>query len=232
MRSLLCNDGKRLRTSLFVVLLSGLMWAASCLAQQEKPSGDTIAQELTETFNDEQISFNDNLIVLGKEDAPISVMFVFGLSADTTDFVRRFLPSIVRNYVDAGKVKLVIIEFPLTWHDIQAFAGFRCVPASKHWEVLREAVAYPQTAHHLKADSILNAPSHIWPIMKNYGVGRDLAEKCMRNTAIAGHIEAHRQVVTDTWSIKQAPSFVIAGKVITNIFSVEDAIETALKGGQ
>lgn len=191
--------------------------------------------ELTATFNDDAIAFNDKLITLGKADAPLSAVLVFGLSADMTYMVGRWLPDIVEKYVDSGKMKITVIDFPLTWHDMQALAGFRCVAPEKHWELLKEAIKYPQPAHHLKADAYLNAPGHVWTMMKSYGVPRDKAEKCMRNNAIVGHVEAQRQVVTETWKTTAAPTFIVGSAVLVNPSSpdaIEDAIEVALKGGK
>ena len=191
--------------------------------------------KLTATFNDEAIPFNDKLIILGRADAPLTSVFVFGLSGDATYLVNRWLPELISKYVDSGKMKLVVIEFPLTWHDMQAFSAFRCVSTERHWELLKESVRYPQPAFQMKKESAMNAPDHIWRMMKSYDVPRDKAEKCMRNNAIVGHIEAQRHIVTDTWNTTVAPSFVVGDKVLINPSSagvIEAAIESALKGGK
>lgn len=36
---------------------------------------------------------------------------------------------------------LIVYDFPLTWHDMQALAGFRCLPADKHLAAMQAACA-------------------------------------------------------------------------------------------
>lgn len=235
-RPMKISRASRLHTAALALLAGAWMplAAAQEAAKDEAPVPPDVL-ELTATFNDEAIPFNDKLITLGKADAPVSAVLVFGLSADMTYLVNRWLPDIVAKYVDGGKVKLTVIEFPLTWHDMQALAGFRCVAPEKHWELLKESVKYTQSAHNMKAEGFMNAPDHVWRIMKSYGVPRDKAEKCMRNNAIVGHIEAQRQIVTDTWKTLVAPTFIVGGTILVNPSSpgaMEEAIEAALKGGK
>lgn len=208
---------------------------AQTSAQDAVNSVDPNVLALTATFNDEAIPFNDKLITLGKADAPLTSVLVFGLSADTTYFVNRILPRIIDKYVASGKMKLVVIDYPLTWHDMQVLAGFRCVPPDKHWDLLQKAVSYNRFAHNLKIDSFMNAPDHVWREMKDYGVSRETADKCMRNVTIVGHIEAQRQVVTSTWGTSTAPTFIVGDQVLVNPYSdspITEAIEGALKGGK
>lgn len=239
-----CQTAKKTQTSswrataLAVLAGFGLNCISSVAAQEAAKDESPIPAEvleLTATFNDDVIPFNNKLVMLGKADAPVAAVLVFGLSEDTTYMVGRWLPDIVDKYVESGKMKLTVIDFPLTWHDMQAFAAFRCVAPEKHWELLKDAVKYPRPAYNMKNDSLLNAPDHVWGMMKSHGVPRDRADKCMRNNAIVGHIEAQRLIVTDTWKTTVAPTFIVGNKVIVNPSSpsaIEDAIEAVLKGGK
>lgn len=239
-----CRTQKKTRTpswrtaTLAVLAGIGLSCMPPAIAQEAAKDEAQVPSdvlELTATFNDDAIPYNDKLVTLGKADAPVSAVLVFGLSGDMTYMAGRWLPDIVEKYVDSGKMKLTVIDFPLTWHDMQAFAGFRCVAPEKHWDLLKEAVKYPQPAWNMKKDSLLNAPDHVWRLMKSYGVSREVAEKCMRNNAIVGHVEAQRRIVTDTWKTSVAPTFVVGDKVVVNpssLGALEEAIEAALKGGK
>jgi protein-disulfide isomerase len=210
------------------------LFAGSALAQEKAPLTPEVA-ELTAKYNDDEIAFNDQMTTLGKADAPVTAVLVYGLSEDASWFVNRILPGILSKFVETGKLKLVVMEFPLTWHDMQALAAFRCVPKEKHWDVLKETVRYGATAFRMKREGIANAPDHIWPMVKDFGVSREKADKCMRNNAIAGFVEAQRQIVLDTWKTNVAPVFIVGDKVLATPSSggiVEDAIELALKGAK
>jgi len=190
---------------------------------------------LVEKFNDEAIPFNDNLLVLGKADAPVTAVLVFGLSGNGAYLVKRAIAEIIDKYVDTGKLKLVVIEMPLTWHDMQAFAGFRCVAPEKHWDVLKRALLYPRDVMNMKNASLEGAPDYIWPMMKGFDVSREQAEKCMRNTAIVGLIEGQRRVVQETWNTGTAPTFIVGDQVFVdpqNDNLILTAIAAAVKGEQ
>lgn len=212
-----------------------LTLSALCLPTWVRAQDDSTKRvdALMATFNDETIPFNDRLITLGKADAKINGVLVFGLSADTSYLVTMAVPQLIKKYVDSGIMKLTIIEHAITWHDMQAFAGFRCVPSEKHWELLqRVAKRDERQAFYMKDSDYLKAPSYIWPMMDGFGVSRELAEKCMRNSAIVGHMEGQRRTVNELWNVKSVPTFIVGDKVMVTPSSfgiIEDAIEIALK---
>lgn len=226
--------GQALR-GLAAALLAACSFAAA--AQQAVPASpppDDV-ERLAATFNDETIPFNDRLIVLGKADAPLTAVLIFGLSGDTNHFMERMFPAIKEKYIDNGRMRLVVYDFPLTWHDMQALAGFRCLPAEQHFAVLQDAVRYTSFADGMKRASYLDAPSHVWKLLKKYDIPRDKAEKCMRNNPIIGHIEALRRTATQSWRIRMAPSLIIGDRVLHNpsaLGYIEDILNVELKGGK
>ncbi|MES2877740.1 MAG: thioredoxin domain-containing protein [Pseudomonadota bacterium] len=226
------------KTNISHCLRFGLALMACCCASWSYADDESTQRvsSLMATFNEDEIPFNDRLITLGKADAPINAVFIFGLTGDTSFLVKTMLPDIMKKYVDSGRMKLTIIEQPLTWHDMQAFAGFRCVAAEKHWELLlRVAKRDVRQAFYMKGADYLKAPEYIWPMMKDFDVSREQAEKCMRNSAIVGHMEGQRRVVNETWHVTTVPTFIIGEKILVNPASFgifEDAVESALKGSK
>ncbi len=218
-----------LASSLFAVAVG------NAKAESNPAAIPPMVAELVETFNDEEIPFNDKLITIGRADAPATGILILGLSENSSYLMKRVIPDLEKKYAKSGKVKFVIIELPLTWHDMQAFAGFRCVSSDKHWEVMQNALSYPRDHYQMKQASYLNAPGYIWSMMKGYGVERAQAEKCMRNNAIVGHVEGQRRLIKESWGIDTAPSFVIGETVLTNPTSegpIISAIENYLEGSK
>lgn len=212
-------------------------WSLAAPAQQAAAPSQvpTDVAELAATFNDEVIPFNDQLIVLGKPDAKVTAVLLFGLSGDTGYFMERVFPSLKEKYVDSGRIRLIIYDFPLTWHDMQALAGFRCLPADKHLEVLQAAVRHNTFAQGMKRASYLNTPDYVWGILKSFDIPRDKAEQCMRNNAIVGHVEALRRTATQSWWVTWAPSFIVGNRVLHNPSSlgqIEAVLNSALKEGK
>lgn len=209
------------------IAFGSIVLSPTTLAQN---ANEKAAIELTNLFNDDSVVFNTQLLVLGKADAPITAVLAFGLSENTSDLVNRALPSLTRKYIDTGKLKVIVMELPLTWHDMQAFAGFRCAPANSHWEVLKAAVRDPRQAYRMKSDNYLKTPEYVWPYMKSLDVSREAMERCMRNNEVVGFVEGQRRVLLDVWNVKSAGSFIIGNKIETNPNLIGDAIEESLKG--
>lgn len=210
------------------------LWTALAPAQQAavQPGLPKDLSALAATFNDDAIPFNDQLAVLGKTDARVTAVLIYGLSADTSYLMDRIFSRIKEKYVDSGKVRLIVYDFPLTWHDMQALAGFRCLPPEQHLPAMQAAVRYTSFADGMKRASYLATPAHVWNVLKDFDISREKADKCMRNTAIIGHIEAMRRTATGTWGVTRAPVLIVNERVIASPSSlalIEEALKSALK---
>jgi len=211
------------------------LWSLAAACQPAAPPPYQVPKDvaaLAATFNDDAIPFNDQLVVLGKPEAKVTAVLVFGLSGNSAYVMEKMFPRLKEEYVDTGRVRLVVYDFPLTWHDMQALAGFRCLPADKHLAAMQAAVRYNSFAEGMKQASYLNTPNHVWGILKEFDIPRDKAEKCMRNNAIIGYVEALRRTATQSWRVTMAPSFIVGDRVIHNPSSlgqIEDALNSALK---
>lgn len=204
------------------------------IARSQTTSFDQV-NELANLFNEDDIQYNNNTTIIGNDGAKITGVLVIGLSYDSHEFMKSIYPRIVSKYIDSGILKLIVLELPLTWHDVQAFAGFRCIPSDKYWSNLQLVIKkYPYDVHAMKKSSILKAPDYIWRMMEGSGISREQAEKCMRNSAIIGYVEAMRRITRDGMNVEYAPSIMIGDKFLGNPSSfglIEDMIESTLKGG-
>ena len=91
-------------------LLTFGLAAVGALAQAQTEEVPPEVARLVEKFNEDEIPFNDSLLVLGKPEAPVSVVFMLGLSGHSSYLVSRGLDDLIEKYVDTGKVKLIIID--------------------------------------------------------------------------------------------------------------------------
>lgn len=184
------------------------------------------------SMNDDDIPFNQDFIEFGSPQAKITAVFFYGITIDSSYFVKRILPGIISKYVDTGIVRLKLVEYPLSLHDIQAFSAFRCVDAKRHWELLqRVAVRDERKGFNLKNANYQNAPEIIWGMMDDFGVDRKKADACMRNTQINGFVEGLRRGGAEAFQVTSAPKLYVGGKLITPDAAgrVRDAIDEALK---
>ena len=68
---------------------------------------------LLNAYSDE-LNIQKNLVSIGKDDAPVEIKIYSSLTCPhCADFHINVLPKIKSKYVEAGKVKLILIDFPL-----------------------------------------------------------------------------------------------------------------------
>lgn len=184
------------------------------------------------SMNDDDIPFNQEFIELGSPQAKVTALYFHGITEDSSYFIKRILSGIVSKYVDTGQIRIKLIEYPLSLHDIQAFSAFRCIEPKRHWELLqRVAVRDERKGFNLKKGSYENAPDIIWSMMDDFGVDRKKADACMRNTHINGFVEGLRRGGAEAFQVTSAPKLYVGGKLITpdSVGRLSDAIDQALK---
>src|SRR5262249_31135009 len=72
--------------------------------------------------------------ILGKADAPVTVEeFVSLTCSHCADFYTNILPELEKNYVETGKVKFILRDFPLDGLALKAAALARCMPEEQYY---------------------------------------------------------------------------------------------------
>lgn len=211
-----------------VGLLVGLALLPHMAAAQDTKEVD----EYLGVLNDDEVPYNEALIQLGSPQAKLAATLIYGISENTSYFVKSILPGIVSRYVDSGQLRITVVEYPLSLHDVQAFSAFRCVEPARHWELLRRvAVRDERRGYELKNVSYLRAPDVIWSMMSDFDLDRKKAEQCMRNSHINGYVDGLRRGVDETFQALMVPRLVIGSNAInpSNSGIVRDAIDAALK---
>ena len=101
-------------------------------------------------------------MALGKEDAPITVVEYASMTCGhCANFHKNTYPHLIKEYVDTGKVRFIMREFPL---DPVATAGFmlaRCAPEEKYFSVIETMF------HEQKAWAFTNDPYNSHSLSSN-----------------------------------------------------------------
>src|SRR5438067_6939922 len=111
-------------------LLIGLALAGVSPAHAQnppKPTGDT-AKLLALTPDDR---------ILGKPDAPVTIIEYASLTCPhCAHFTTDVLPQLKEKWIDAGKAKLVLRDFPLDEPALRAAMVARCAPAERYFPLI------------------------------------------------------------------------------------------------
>lgn len=199
------------------ILFAGIS-AIAGPAMSQAPALPPEITRLLQSFNDDQIPFNDKPLILGAETARTeAILFYAPSSEDGETFMRRVFPTIKSDYVDKGKLRLVIMDYPLNWKDMQALAGLRCLPANKHLEAILRTARDNWTRALFNIHDFNEVPRRFTQLTGRFDLPDEQALKCMRNLGVLGHIEGQRRFAVESWNIQESPALVVRGEVLRNI---------------
>ncbi|MBS9476811.1 DsbA family protein [Ancylobacter radicis] len=156
--------------------------------------------------------------VLGKADAPVTIVEYASLTCGhCAHFHETTFPVLKEKYIDTGKVKFILREFPL---DIVAKAAFmlaRCAGDGKY---------YPMTDTLFETQknwAFTNNPAQaLLAIAKQSGMTEQQFNTCLNDQKLAGDIDATAQRGAKDFGIDSTPTFFINGKKVSGALSPEE----------
>ena len=214
-----------------------LVIALLALVSPASSESATLPPEITRlvaTFNDEEIPFNETPLVVGSPSAKTTALLFYAPSSEETEhFMRRVFPTLKSEYIDKGKLKLIIVDYPLNWKDMQVLAGLRCVPADKHLDAILRTTRDNWTRILFNLEDFTDVPRQFSSLTRRFEVPDERAIKCMRNTRVLGFVEGSRKLAVDTWNIAESPALVAGNEVLRtmNVYNPRDIFDFLRKHG-
>lgn len=168
--------------------------------EEEKPQSAVIAPDVALNLPQTTIA--------GNEKAPLTIFEFSSLSCThCADFHLNGLKKLEKDFINAGKVRVVFIHFPLDRGAMQAAMLAECVPAKNKPEFLNlvfkkqnEWVLSTSAEQRLANYAVIN------------GLTPEEAAKCLKNDDLAKEIIAYRQDAIDKLKIEGTPAFLISTK--------------------
>lgn len=190
--------------SAFAVMLTAAVTLTVSLpasAQSDKPDVD-----LNELMKPGDLPEN----VIGNADAPITIIEYSSMTCPhCAAFHKDVLGQIKAKYIDTGKVKYIIREFPLD--DVAAAAAMlaRCVEPAKYYD-------FVDMLYHKQEDwAYKDKPMpELQKLAKTAGFTDDRFKQCTTDEKTFNYINWVRERANKTFGVKATPSFFINGKRI------------------
>jgi protein-disulfide isomerase len=163
-----------------------------------------------------QITKDDR--ILGKPDAPITIVEYASLTCPhCAHFQAEVLPEIKKQWIDTGKAKLVLRDFPLDEEALRAAMIARCAPPARYYAF---------------ADTFFAAQDK-WVRERDYqgalaklarlgGMGKEEFDACLRNKQLEDSIVESRFVASKTLDVNSTPTFFINGNKFTGAPTAQD----------
>ncbi|HEX2652698.1 MAG TPA: DsbA family protein [Xanthobacteraceae bacterium] len=144
----------------------------------------------------------------GKADAPVTLIEYASMTCShCANFHKTVYPTLKSKYIDTGKVRYIMREFPL---DPLAAAGFmlaRCAGDNKYFPLIG-------TLFEQQRDWVVQKPLEpLLAIAKQAGFTQKSFEECLANQKMLEGIEWVRQRGAEKFGVNATPTFFINGKI-------------------
>jgi protein-disulfide isomerase len=141
------------------------------------------------------------------KDAPITIVEYASMTCPhCAAFHASTYPVLVSKYIETGKARFVLREFPLDDLATAAFMLARCAGPEKRNAMIDLLFEQQQTWAYAKApdEALAN-------LVKQAGIGHDKFESCLNDQALRAKIYAERETASTKFGVNATPTFFING---------------------
>lgn len=167
---------------------------------------------------------------LGNENAPVTIIEYSSMTCPhCANFHTDIMPGLKEKYIDTGKVRYILREFPLDKLAAAAFMLARCSGPKKYFPMVEVLYAKQQDWASGEGDAV----ERLLRMAKQAGFTKESFEKCLTDQKLLDNIIAVRTRGSEKFGVTSTPTFFINGKVVKgarNIKDFEDIIVPYLKG--
>lgn len=149
-------------------------------------------------------------VVQGKADAPITIVEYASMTCGhCARFHAETYPDLLKNYIDTGKVRFILREFPL---DPLAAAGFMLARCSGDKRNAMIDLLFDTQKDWAFVEKPLEA---LASIVKQTGMSQEAFDKCINDQALYDKVNEVRDRAAQKFGVNATPTFFVNGKKIT-----------------
>lgn len=157
-------------------------------------------------------------IVIGDPDAPVTIVEYASMTCShCATFHSESYPAIKADYVDTGKAKLILREFPFDPRALGAFMVARCAGDDKRTAMID--VLFDQQRTWATAE---NASVELLKVARLAGMSEDQFRACLSNTELQGQIVAVQEAGQNQFGVNATPTFFVNGDRYAGALSADE----------
>lgn len=155
--------------------------------------------------------------VLGKEDAPVTIIEYASMTCShCATFHNNTYPELKKRYIDTGKVKYILREFPLDPLAAGAFMLARCAGKDKYYPMV-------EILFQKQKDWVVQKPIEpLMAIAKQAGFTEESFNSCLQDQKMLEGIEQVRARAAEKLGVNSTPTFFINGKIHRGSLTIEE----------
>ena len=156
--------------------------------------------------------------ILGNPEAPITIVEYASLTCPhCAHFENDVLPELKKKWIDSGRVKLVLRDFPLDEPALRAAMIARCAPPDRFY-------AYVDTFFAAQDKWVMARDYHeaLARLVKLGGMSKEQFDNCLKNSALENKIVEGRLLASKELDVNSTPTFFINGTKFSGAPTVEE----------
>jgi len=147
---------------------------------------------------------------LGQADAPVTMIeYASATCPHCAAFHAETFPVIKTDYIDTGKVRFAMREFPFDQLSLAAFMLARCAPEERYFDMIDVLFERQQTW------TRNNPKGELFKIAKLAGFTEQQFDACLKNEDVAKGIIATKDHATSALGVNSTPTFFINGRKVS-----------------
>ncbi|MEP9376836.1 DsbA family protein [Aquabacter sp. CN5-332] len=155
---------------------------------------------------------------MGAANAPVTIVEYASLTCShCAAFHAKTFPVLKSKYIDTGKVRFILREFPFDPVATAAFMLARCMPADKYFPMV-SSLFDTQRAWAFGS----NPAQGLLTVAKQAGMSEADFEKCLSDKELAEKVQASAQYGNKELGVDSTPTFFINGKKVSGALTPED----------
>jgi protein-disulfide isomerase len=156
-------------------------------------------------------------IPMGSENAPVTIIEYASMTCPhCAAFAVTTFPKLKEKYIDTGKVKYIMREYPLDGLAAAAFMLARCGGPDKYYPLIETLFAQQQKW------AVKEPIPPLLAIAKQAGFTQQSFEACINDKAQLAKVEQMRDRGSQKFKVEATPTFYINGERHSGAMSIED----------
>lgn len=160
-------------------------------------------------------------MVLGADDAPVTIIEYASM---TCGYCRNFhvntYPTLKSDYIETGKARFIMREFPLDNVATAVAMLIRCAPEEKFFDVVD--LYFETQSTWLRSDNLVGA---IYDIAKQVGFSKQEFEGCLNNQELLANVQSVKNTAATQFQVQSTPTFFINGDMVRGALTVDQLRE-------
>ena len=163
-------------------------------------------------------------IIVGSADAPYTIVEYASMTCPhCAEFQTDIFPELKTKYIDTGKARYMLREFPLDNLAAAAFMLARCAGDDRYYAMVDALFETQETWAAPGGD----AKDKLLQIARQAGISKEQFDQCLADKDLFGKIVKTREIAHEKFQVDSTPTFFVNGKRLKNAHKLED-FQTAL----